>query len=176
MTWHERLGPPSEQDKLDRAFADNRAALLRYLRSRVGGAEEARDIAQETYLRLMRVADADMIERPDAYVFKVAANLAGEFLLKRGASLETVDLDALVDTGADGDGSAAARHMEHRMCLSKIDEMLDDMAPLYKSILLLRKRDGFSQAEIAERLGISIHTVKIYLKRALARLRAEWTE
>ena len=161
---------------LDTAFARNRAALLRYLRYRIGTAEDAHDIAQETYLRIMRVPDADLIRRPDAYIFKIAANLAGEFLLKKSSTPETVDLETLIEIGEDGDDFANVAAIEHRSDLSRVRHVLDDMAPLYQSVLMLRKRDGLSHQEIAERLGVSVHTVKVYLKRAVTRLRAEWGE
>ena len=161
---------------LDAAFSRNRAGLLRYLRFRIGKAEDAHDIAQETYLRIMRVPNQDLIERPDAYVFKIAANLAGEFLLKKSGAPETLDLETLAEIGEDGDGCASAIALEHRSDLSRVHHVLADMAPLYQSVLILRKRDGLSHQEIADRLGVSIHTVKVYLKRAVAKLRAEWGE
>ena len=176
MAWSRGRRPEKRRGALDAAFAENRGRLLRYLRARIGTAEDAHDIAQETYLRIMRVSKPDLIERPDAYIFKIAANLAGEFLLKRGGAAETIDLDTLMDIGRDGDDLAGAAHLEHRADLTRVKTVLADMAPLYQSVLILRKRDGLSHREIAERLGVSIHTVKVYLKRAVAKLRAAWGE
>jgi RNA polymerase sigma factor (sigma-70 family) len=45
------------------------------------------------------------------------------------------------------------------------------LPPIYQSILLMRKRDGLSHGEIAQKLGISIHTVRKYLTRAITECR-----
>src|SRR5687767_14711913 len=59
------------------------AGLLRYLQLRLGNSADARDLAQETYVRLMRVDKIDLIRDPQSYVFRIAANLAYEFELSR---------------------------------------------------------------------------------------------
>lgn len=150
--------------------------LLKYLASRVGNLTEAQDLAQEAYLRLSRVPDADLILKPESYLFRIAANLANEFLLKRSRKMNTINLDTLTDNdGIEGEISFE-RHIEARSALRQLESILNDLPPLYRSILLLRKRDGFSHKEIAEKLDISPHTVHRYLTRALARCRSEWTE
>ncbi len=157
-------------------FRDYTPTLLRYLTSRVGSESEARDLAQEAYLRLTRVADGDLIRHPEAYVFRIAANLANEFLLKRRKANETVELDTVLETGGDGDAAAFEKHLEARSALRQLETILNDLPPLYRAVLLLRRRDGLSHAEIARELNISPHTVHRYLTRALASCRAAWTE
>ncbi len=52
-------------------FQKRGADLLRFLRQRLGrggNIVDARDIAQETYLRFIRLGDPDRIEQPDAYL------------------------------------------------------------------------------------------------------------
>ena len=55
--------------------------LLRFLRSRLPQESDAEDLAQEVYLRLLRVKDRDRIENQRAYVLRVAANIANEWRL-----------------------------------------------------------------------------------------------
>lgn len=64
--------------------------------------------------------------------------------------------------------------MEARAAIQRLDSILDELPPLYRAILLLRKRDGYSHAEIANRVGKSKATVHIYLTRALTRCRELW--
>ena len=175
----ERRGKQLGQDAgpdIDQVFREYTPTLLRYLTSRVGSEAEARDLAQEAYLRLTRVSDSDLIRQPEAYVFRIAANLANEFLLKRRKAGHTVELEAVLETGGDGDSAAFEKQLEARSALRRLAAILEDLPPLYRAVLLLRRRDGLSHAEIARELSISPHTVHRYLTRALAACRAAWTE
>lgn len=168
--------PEKERQNLATVYKNYTPTLLRYLSSRIGTSTEAHDLAQEAYLRFTRVPDPDLIRQPEAYLFRIAANLANEFLLKRTATGDNLDLDALSEMGGDGDGVAFEQKMETRSAIRRLEKITAELPPLYQKILLLRSRDGFSHAEIAEKLKISPHTVHRYLTRALAKCRADWTE
>ena len=60
--------------------------------------------------------------------------------------------------------------------MGRLDAILQDRPPLYRAVLLLRKRDGYSHAEISEKLGITKTTVRTYLTRALSRCFEEWED
>lgn len=145
--------------------------LYGFLVHRLGNREDAHDLAQEAYLRLLRVDRAKIIHKPESYLFRIASNLANEFNLHQRRS-PTVDLDLR----EEGDGDAFERSLEHRAAIRRLEKILDGFPPIYRAVLLLRKRDGLSREEIAEKLGISVHTVKKYTARAAARCREEWTE
>lgn len=162
--------------RFERVFKQYSPTLLRYLASRVGNESEANDLAQEAYLRLIRVPDPDAIQNAEAYLFRIAANLTAEHLLKRARSPKTVDLETFEQSGEDGDENQFEALMEARSALKRLDQVLEDMPPLYRAVLLLRKREGYSHEEIAEKLGISSHTVHHYLTRALLWCRTGWSE
>lgn len=164
----------TDRDALRRAFIAFRPTLLCYLSSRLGNPEDAHDIAQEAYLRLERVKDPSLVQKPEGYFFQIVKNLATEFLIKRGASLETMDLSTLMSFGGDGDDGQSTVQLEMRAAIVRLSHILEDLPPLYRSVLLLRKRDGYSHAEIADQLGIAKSTVHVYLTRALKRCREEW--
>jgi len=57
----------------------------------------------------------------------------------------------------------------------QLEYVLRQLPPMYRAVLLLRKRDGMSYAEIAQKLKLSVHTVKKYLARAVVQCRAaDW--
>lgn len=142
--------------------------------SRVGAESDAADIAQEAYLRLMRVEKPELIRKPDAYLFRIASNLAGELQLKRASDPACVPLSDLQQRGGDGDDAAFATSLERRAEIARLETILDGLPPLYRAVLLLKKRDGYTNAEIAERLNLAPSSVPTYLKRALAKVRACW--
>ncbi len=150
--------------------------LRRYLVSRIRNEADASDIAQEAFIRFSQVPDAEAIENPQGYLFRIAANLAGRFLKTRSAEPIAVDLDVVAETAEGSDGDAFERAIEARSAIQQLDQILSQLPPLYRAVLLLRKRDGLSHSEIAEKLEIPTHTVHHYLTKALARCREDWTE
>lgn len=173
MKWSRQNSKDAGTQKLERDFLAFRPTLLRYLATRFTERADAQDIAQEAFLRLRRISDPGKIKNPQGYFFQIVRNLAAEHLVKRGASIEDTDLDALIETGRDGDGNAGQAQLEARAAMVRLNALLETLPPLYGAVLILRKRDGYSHAEIAEQLGITPATARAYLSRALARCREQ---
>ncbi len=150
--------------------------LLRFLEQRTGSGSDAQDLAQEAYFRLCRVPDPDLIREPESYLFRIASNLAHELRLRRRSQPAVVELDRSLPELAGGDDGAFEDLLEDRSSIEALEAILTELPPLYRAVLLLRKRDGYTHDEIAERLGISKHTVHKYLSRALFSCRARWAE
>jgi RNA polymerase sigma-70 factor (ECF subfamily) len=160
-------GPASEQYYTE---------LHRFLVRRLRGSQQAQDLAQEAYLRLLRVERAELVRQPRAYLYRIAVNLVSEFRLRARREPITYDSETVaelaeiagVETNSDAQRAADAEQVE---------ALLEQLPPLYRAILILRKRDGLSYPEIAQQLDISVHTVKKYLARAVAKCRhANWSE
>lgn len=150
--------------------------LLRFLEHRTGSGADAQELAQEAYFRLCRVRDPDLIREPESYLFRIACNLANEWSLRRARLPKLVEIDPALPEFADGDEGDFIRLLENRSSIDRLEAILAELPPLYRSVLLLRKRDGYSHAEIAEELGLSPHTVHKYLSRALFTCRELWGE
>ena len=63
---------------IERLFVTHGSALQAFFRRRIRGKPEAPDLTQEVYLRMLRVADADVIRNPEGYLYTVASNLLKE--------------------------------------------------------------------------------------------------
>lgn len=168
--------PPGAPESPDQLFRQYGPVLRRYLSARLGNESDANDLAQEAFIRFSNIPGDTVVENPQGYLFRIAANLAGRFLKSRSATPPAVDLQDIEETSEASDGDTFQRGMEARSAVRRLDAILEELPPLYRAVLLLRKRDGFSHTEIAERLGISPHTVHHYLTKALARCREDWTE
>ncbi|MGH8672056.1 MAG: RNA polymerase sigma factor [Burkholderiales bacterium] len=70
-------------DFFELAYQQTLPSLLAYFRVKLGCSEEATDLAQETWLRLARIARPESIANPRAYIFRVAENLVIDQLRKR---------------------------------------------------------------------------------------------
>ena len=165
-----------DRESLEQAYLAFKPTLLRYLAARLGSRDDAQDIAQEAYLRLLRVENVELIDNLEGYLFRIVTNLANEWHYKRGRSLEDMDIDTLIEIGGDGDERFGETQLELRAAVQKLHRILESLPPLYRVTILMRKRDGYTHKEIAEEVGKSPHTVHLYLKRGLARCRELWDE
>ena len=153
----------SVEEIIDQRYED----LLRFVRYRIRDPDEVRDLVQEAFLRLLQRDRKELIERPEAYLFRIAANLAYEHRLRTGrraSDLESADID---DRSAAPEARAADQER-----IQRIDAAFARLPPLPRAALLLQRRDGMTYEEIAARLGTTKHMVKKHLSRAMHECRA----
>jgi RNA polymerase sigma-70 factor (ECF subfamily) len=117
---------------------------------------------QESYARLLRARERGEVGSPKAFLFAVARNLALDRLRHR----QVIPFEPLVETEMssvleEGDGipETIARNQE----LELLTEAIQSLPDRCRQIFTLRKVYGLSQAEIAERLGLSENTVSAQL-------------
>jgi len=156
---------------VERLFARHRDALQSFFQRRLRSKSDAADLAQEVYVRMLRVPDPDGIRNPEAYLYTVAANLLKESAAadrRRGlnSSLEEADVAQLVDTFR-----AAEEQVDVDRRVARLREVLKQLSPKCCAAVVLQYRYGLSYQEIAERLGVSPHMVKKYLGQALGHCR-----
>ena len=152
-------------------LADQRQAdLVRFLRYRLQDPADAADLAQEAFMRLLRRSRVELIERPEAYLFRIAANLAYEQRLKR----TTTNLDDAEASGelADRSTSPEPRAIAQER-LARLDRVLSALPPLQRAAFVLARREGLTYAQVAVRLNTTPHMVKKHLTAAMRRCRQE---
>lgn len=159
------------------AFEQYRAALQHFLMLRLHSAENAQDLAQEVYLRLLRVENAELVRKPQAYLYRIASHVVYEFRMRERN--EPVDFDSeAVEQQVEHPPNVSPGEISDRLDAERrLERVLAQLPPTYRAVLLMKKRDGWSYLEIARALGISVHTVKKYLVRAVAQCRAaDWDQ
>jgi RNA polymerase sigma-70 factor (ECF subfamily) len=143
------------------------AGLTRFLRRRLPQPIDAEDLAQEVYARLLRVEKLELIEEPQAYLYRVAVNVAAEWRMRAAQSKphSSDELDALV----------AATTPETALSEADFERQLDgalrEMTPMVRAVIYLKLRDGMSHEEIARHLGITTRMVRRLLTTAYIQLR-----
>jgi RNA polymerase sigma-70 factor (ECF subfamily) len=144
--------------------------LRRYLSSRLRQSRDAPDLAQETYLRLLRVERHDLIRNPEAYLFTIANNLLHEHALRQAAAPPTVDIDALLNElhASQPDPQEQAQTQQRML---ELERALERLSPKAQATLLMHRRDGYSLDEIGRCLGVSRAMAKKYLAKALVHCR-----
>jgi RNA polymerase sigma-70 factor (ECF subfamily) len=159
------------------AFAAHAAELRRYLFHRVANRQDADDLAQEVYARLLRVKDCESISHPLAYLLGIAAHVVREFRQRNQRQCVTFDSEMAESfsefaAGSPLTGAVTASGTEQLELQNWLDRSLAQLPPTHRQVLLLVKRDGLSYEEAAAASGLSVHTIEKYLVEARARMRA----
>lgn len=144
----------------------HRRWLTEWLRSRLGCPDNAADLAQDTFMRLLTAREVKPIREPRAFLTTVAKRVL--FNHYRRQDLERAYLEALSQMP-----EPLAPSEEHRaiilQTLLELDALLDGLPVLVKRAFLLAQVDGLGYQDIADELGISLATVKRYLHKAAMR-------
>lgn len=128
-------------------------------------ADEIEDLIQESYARLAACA-IETIHNPGPFFFQTARNTAGSIIRRRQVvSIRTVaDVDRLgtVDPGLDPEEELSA-HEE----LTRLKDAIEHLPPACRKAFVLRKIEGLSQKETADRLGVSQSAVEKHVARGI---------
>lgn len=162
----------ANQKLVESLFAARGDDLLRYLTSRLPNGEDARDLAQETYLRLLRRNRDDLVRHPEAYLFRIAANLMYEHWLKTRPESAHPSL-AIDPEMMESDELSTEGCVAQQQSVDALERVLRVMPPTRRKVIILHRRDGMTYSEIAAELGISVGMVKKHLAKGLARCREQ---
>ena len=155
----------SHQELVALAFASLRPALLRYLRGLLAAREDAEDVVQETYLKILTVAAPQLrFSTLRALVFKVATNLAYDRFRARRVR------GAASDAGLDelpSEAPSPEHIVDFEQGLASIKRTLLELEPRCRQVFLMRVHVGLDYTDIAARLGVSKRTVEREMAQAL---------
>jgi RNA polymerase sigma-70 factor (ECF subfamily) len=155
---------------LRRLLVDRYDDLRIRLARRLGSAELAAETLQATYLRLDRTHDANSIRNPEAYLYRVALNVAADHRQAAQRQLGLAETEAL--RHLDDDELDPARVVEARAEIGALARALDELPPRCKAIFLAARLHDQPHSEIAAHFGISVRMIERELKRALEHCRA----
>ena len=165
------LDQPAPKALIDRLLADQYRSLLAYFHRRIRNRADADDLAQEVYVRMLRVTDPASIRDPQAYLFAVAGNLAKEqAMLDRRRSLG-IDVNDSVAVAQLFEIPNFDNDLDYRERVKRLKVVLAQLPPKCRAVVMLQYRHGLNHEQVAEQLDISTHMVKKYLSQALAHCR-----
>jgi RNA polymerase sigma factor (sigma-70 family) len=164
------LGAEDAQTLVVGLVASHGAQLQRFLLARVRNIADVPDIAQEVYLRMLRIQNTESIRSPEAYLFTVAQHVLYQHTLSQSAAPPSVELTRMLAPPATTTADPVLE-LDALQCLEQLQAALDDLSPKVRATFMLHRRDGLSLEEIGARLGISTPMAKKYLMRALMHFR-----
>jgi RNA polymerase sigma factor (sigma-70 family) len=142
-------------------------ALRAYLHG-LANPSDIDDLVQETYARLLRAHARGAIASPRGLLFATARNAARD-LFRRRTTANTIPITEFVKAHVFDDAPNAAETVSRRQETDLLAAAIAELPPRCREILVLRKFENLSHREIAEKLGIAVHTVEAQLTKALHR-------
>ena len=176
---------PSEQSRAEtssgefvgRAFQKYNESLVRYLSVRLHSRRDAEEVAQEAYVRMLKLDEPDTISHMQAYLFKIASNIAIDRMRSQGRQPPHCSIDAIAD-GIAAPATSVDRIVEAQQQLLLIKEIIAELPPKCRKAFLLYKFKGQSYAEIAQSMQLTQSMIRKYVLRAIVfcrtRLDDEW--
>lgn len=158
---------------LNDVFLVQRNALMGTAFRIVRDRQTAEDLAQDAYLRARKAFEAGRIEHIEAFLHQTARNLAIDYLRRRKTRGE---LDAVRPTETElsnipADVPSLEAELIERERLRAFQGAMTQLPDRVQTVLRFSRIEGWSNAQIAEYLGVSERTVFNDLKLALAHCR-----
>jgi RNA polymerase sigma-70 factor, ECF subfamily len=158
---------PMQLDELYDAYGD---ALYRYLTLKLGSAQDAEDVLQETFVRLARYGDRRrFIRDPKAFAFRCAHNEAHRFWKKR---LRRRAEEAIFRPDLVG----LLYHGENEASEIRLGKALAGLSAEQREVIHLRDFEGLTFRAIGSACGVSTHTAASRHRYGMDRLRAYFGE
>jgi RNA polymerase sigma factor (sigma-70 family) len=168
----ERSGEPAGNDhaqRISRLFSEHNESLIQFLATRLHSVQEAKEVAQEAYVRLLSLEDSGAVSFLRAFLFKTAANLAVDRIRSRNRQRQAVDAglcDEAREAPTPDREAASAQEVEI------VRRLIGELPPKCRRAFLLHRVHGAEFSEIAEEMELSERMVRHYVLRAVLYCRA----
>ncbi|MDE6152760.1 MAG: sigma-70 family RNA polymerase sigma factor [Muribaculaceae bacterium] len=132
----------------------------------VDDADVAEDLEQDAFIKAwLYIENGGEIDNFSSFMYKTLRNVCLTYLRDRRETLDESHIPEVGDEEIDTSFRDA-----------RIWKAIDGLPDKCREIFLMSKRDGLSNEEIADELGISIKTVKNQMTKAFSRLRDELSD
>ena len=163
------LPDDGRSERIARLFSEHNESLVRFLAARLRSVHEAREVAQEAYVRLLSLDDSGAVSFLRAFLFKTAANLAVDRLRSRDRRRQALDA-GLCDESREAPTpdmeAASAQEVEI------VRRLIGELPPKCRRAFLLNRIHGVEFAQIAQQMELSERMVRHYVLRAVLHCRA----
>ena len=156
---------------LERTIAEHQAPLIRYATRLLGDPDRARDVVQDTFVKLMDQPPAAINGHAVEWLFTVCRHRALDVLRKEGRMKRFADGEAERVTAAD---PRPGRTLEQAETHAALLQMIGHLPPNQQEVVRLKFQNGFSYKEISRITELSVSNVGFLIHTAVARLRTEF--
>ncbi|MDD3484085.1 sigma-70 family RNA polymerase sigma factor [Azovibrio restrictus] len=159
------MSTPTVSDSIALLYCQHHGWLQGWLRRKLNCTQQAADLAQDTFVRLLAKPEPQALREPRAYLTTVARGLVINHW--RRQALEQAWLEEL----AARPEATSPSPEERRLILETLEEiarLLDGLPPRVREIFLRSQLEAQTYPVIAEQLGVSVNVVQKAMLRATA--------
>lgn len=163
------LSATSREDRarlVARLFQDHNRALVSFLRAKLHNDAEAREVAQEAYVKLLQLESPGVVRFLQAYLFKIATNIAIDRIRHHMVADRVAEEDAHFFDEADESASPERIHFA-RVELDRIWEAMGELSEKCKKAFAMHVLQERPQNEVAAELELSPRMVRYYVARGM---------
>jgi RNA polymerase sigma factor (sigma-70 family) len=142
-------------------------SLIRFLRQRLRVKEDAADIAQEAYIRLMQYEGSRKIHSPSSMLFRIAINVANDHC-RAGAVRQVTEQVSIDGMDIPSPQPSADRAIAAAQDLEILYRAIESLPPKCRQVFLLSRAQRMTYPQIAAHCGISVKMVEKHISHALA--------
>ena len=144
------------------------APLRSYLKGTFPAVRDVDDVIQESYLRMFRIRASRPIESARAFLYFVARRLALDTVRRN----KTASHESVADFDPDGviaEGPSLPEAIGKQQEIRLLAEAVHSLPARCREVMILRKIEGLSQKQIAERCNVTEATVEAQVRRGMAK-------
>jgi RNA polymerase sigma factor (sigma-70 family) len=154
---------PATHHAVGELYVQHHSWVVQLLRRKLGSQEQALDLAQDTFVRILTSENLPLFREPRAYLNTVASRLCGQYF--RRQALERAYAQTLAVLEPELSPSPETRLLVLE-ALDAVGKVLDGLGTKVREIFLLSQLDGLTYPQIAERLDLSINVIQKAMLKA----------
>jgi len=165
---HEQLPAPTRAASIEALFREHNQSLVRFLAARLSSDAEAKEVAQEAYVRLLQLDQPNAVGFLRAFLYKTASNIATDHLRRRRLARAAFPADPF-DFGINL--ASREQNVSNTEEVEIVARCLRELGPRHRQAVLLSRVEGKGSQEVAAELGVSTRMVRKYISEALILIR-----
>ncbi|GMT46415.1 MAG: DNA-directed RNA polymerase sigma-70 factor [bacterium] len=131
--------------------------------------EDAENLTQDVFVKLwVKRAAIDCEKSFSGFLFTMTKNLALNYIRK--TIYQQIYVNQMLNNSLE-DRCQTDKQISYNEIKSRLNDLINQLPLKRKEIFLLSREHGLSQKEIAEQMGVSIHTVESQISKALKFIR-----
>jgi len=156
---------------IERLFREHNEALIRFLITRLRSSQEAHEVAQEAYVRLLSLHEPGAVSYLRAFLYKTAANLATDRLRREDIHDRATKLPLFHEFA---DALSPERQVAGVQEIQRLERLLDHLPPKCRQAFVLNRFYGMDFPTVARKMGLKERMVRTYVVRALLYCRSRF--
>jgi RNA polymerase sigma factor (sigma-70 family) len=154
----------AKSEFIEDLFEQQATPLIKYLTARFKNVDEAKEVAQEAWLRIFRLEHPEELENAKAFLFQTASNLSID-RIRRG------NLERKHNNFAEEYTRSVEETVDAQQSLQTIEAALFELPSKCRQTFVMHRQNNLSYSVIATQLGVSTSMVEKYIIQALKHFR-----